>query len=370
MRPGLPTSVVLHVALIAWIVVGLPWKRPLDEAVVVDAMPIEFVPVADVAALRLGQKTAKPKEEITPKETKQAAKESEGTRAGTDAREEPPPPPPEGKPLPKPEPKPEPIKLPEPKPEPPKPEPVKAPEPKPEPPKPEPIKMPEPRPDLPKEAEKAKDLGEGKPPIPKEPPKDTKALDKILEEQKKLDEKKAADAKAAAEAKARAEAKAAADKAAKAAAEKAAAEKAAAEAKAKSQFNSAAISDILNKKATGSAASPTQQTASLGAPSGRNAAVKMTQREIDAFVSQVRKCWNPPPGVSEVKIQVTVRVTLNQDGTVGARPQVVEGSTHPMGPAFANSAVRAILQCGPYQLPAEKYATWRDFDAVFTPELL
>lgn len=376
MRPGLPTSVVLHAALIAWIVVGLPFRKTLEDAVVVDAMPIEFVPVADVSNIRLGQKTAKPKEEMVPKETKQAAKESEGTRAGTDKMEEPPPPVPQAKPEPpkpepqKPEPKPEPVKMPEPKPEPAKPEPVKAPEPKPAP-KPEPIKAPQPKPDLPKEAEKAKDLGEGKPPVPKEPPKDTKALDKLLDDQKKAEEKKLADAKAAADAKAKAEAKAAADRAAKAAAAKAAAAQAQAQAQPQnSQFSSAAISDILNKKNTGSASSATQQTASLGSQSGRNAAVKMTQREIDGFVSQVRKCWNAPPGASEANIRVTVRIALNQDGSVSAKPQVVEGSSHPMGPAFANSAVRAILQCGPYQLPAEKYATWRDFDAVFSPDLL
>jgi hypothetical protein len=35
MRPGLPASVVLHAALIAWIVVGLPWKRTTEDAVAV-----------------------------------------------------------------------------------------------------------------------------------------------------------------------------------------------------------------------------------------------------------------------------------------------------------------------------------------------
>lgn len=364
MRPGLPTSVVLHAALIAWIVAGMPWQKPVEDAVVVDAMPIEFVPVADVADLKLGQKTAKPKEEIVPKETKQAAKESEGTRAGSDAREEPPPPMPEAKPEP---PKPEPIKLPEHKPEPPKPEPVKAPEPKPAP-KPEPIKAPEPKPDLPKEAEKAKDLGEGKPPVPKEPPKDTKALDKLLEEQKKADEKKLADAKAAAEAKTKADAKAAADKAAKAAADKAAAEKAAQEAKAKSQFNSREISDILNKNQTGSSAAKAQQTASLGSPSGRLNVARMTQSETDALVGQIKKCWNPPIGSAEAGIGVTLRFSMNQDGSLNGQPEIVQTPNHPLGAALAASARRALLQCGPYKMPPEKYATWRSVEATFNPK--
>ncbi|WP_333826165.1 cell envelope integrity protein TolA [Pinisolibacter sp.] len=385
MRPGLPASVVLHAALIAWIVVGLPFRKAAEDAVVVDAMPIEFVPVADVANLRLGQKTAKPKDEIVPKETKQAAKESEGARAGTDAREEPPPPIPQAKPEPpKPEPKAEPVKAPEPpEPEPPKPEPIKAPEPKPQPPKPEPIKAPEPKPDLPKEAEKAKDLGEGKPPVPKEPPKDTKALDKLLEEQKKLDDKKAeekrlanakaaAAAKAAADAKAKADArakaladaKAAADRAAKAAADAKAAEAA----KAKSQFDSREISDILNKNRTGSSASKVQQTASLGSPSGRLNVTRMTQSETDALVGQIKKCWNPPIGSAEAGIGVTLRFSMNQDGTLAGQPEIIEAPAHPLGPALAASARRALLQCGPYKMPPEKYAAWRLVEATFNPK--
>ncbi len=373
MRPGLPASVVLHAALIAWIVVGLPWKRAAEDAVVVDAMPIEFVPVADVAALKLGQKTAKPKDEITPKETKQAAKETEGTRAGTDAREEPPPPVPEAKPeLPMPQPKPEPVKAPEPMPEPPKPEPVRLPEPRPQP-KPEPVKAPEPKPDLPKEAEKAKDLGEGKLPIPKEPPKDTKALDKILEDQKKLDDKKAeekrlADAKAAADAKAKADAKAAADRAAKAAADKAAADKTAEAAKARAQFNPGQISDILNKNRTGSSAAPVQQTASLGSPSGRLNVARMTQSETDALVGQIKRCWNPPIGSAEAGIGVTLRFSMNQDGTLSGQPEIIEAPAHPLGPALAASARRALMQCGPYKMPPEKYAAWRLVEATFNPK--
>lgn len=441
MRPGLPTSVVLHAALIAWIVLGFPWQKAPDDATVVDAMPIEFVPVADVANLRLGQKTAKPKDEITPKETKQAAKESEGTRAGTDAREEPPPPIPEAKPeppkpepvktpepRPEPPPKAEPIKAPEPKPEPPKPEPpkaepIRAPEPKAPPPKPEPVKAPEPKPDLPKEAEKAKDLGEGKPPVPKDPPKDTKALDRMVEEQKKLEEKKLADAKARAEADARAkaEAKARADAQAKAKAEaeakakaeadarakaeaeakakaeadakakavadaKAKAEakaradakakadaqaKAAAEARAsqqKSQFSANAISDILNKNATGSSAGRTQQTASLGSPSGKLNVARMTQSETDALVGQIKKCWNPPIGSAEAGIGVTLRFSMNPDGSLAGQPEVVQTPNHPLGVALANSARRALMACGPYRMPPEKYAVWRLVEATFNPK--
>jgi TolA protein len=380
-RPGLPVSIALHLAILGWALVSLPTSAPVPEPV--DAMPVEFVEIGPTAQLRLGQKTAKPMDEIVPKDQAKADKESEGQRAGTSKQEQPPPQPPESKPEP---PKEEAKADPKPQPTPPQPpvEPPRLPQSKPEPPKEAKAEAPkeEPKPeDKPKEAEKAKDVGEGKPPEKKEPPKDNKALEKLLadkaeaekkaEADKKEAEKKAAEAKAAADKKlAEEKAKEAAKKAAEKKAADAKALAAANAAKAKSQFNAAAISDILSRDKTGTSAGKEQRTASLGSPNGVNARVKMTQRELDAFVAQVRKCWNPPPGASDNKLLATLRVTLNQDGSVAARPQVVESSAHALGPAFASSAVRAIMQCGPYQLPADKFALWHDFDAVFTPDML
>ena len=88
MRPGLPVSALLHGALIAWILFGFPHAAPIEEAAPVDAMPVEFVPIESQSAIRQGQKTAKPKDEVSPTDTAKAAKESQGTRAGTDARED------------------------------------------------------------------------------------------------------------------------------------------------------------------------------------------------------------------------------------------------------------------------------------------
>jgi colicin import membrane protein len=369
-RPGLPTSIGLHAALFAWILFGWSGATPPEDATVVDAMPIEFVPVGPSSQIRLGQKTAKPKDEMVPKDVKQAAKENQGNRAGTDAREEPPPPPPEAKPpqqkvaeLPTPEAKPEPPKPPEPKPEP-----VKAPEAKPQP-KPEPIKVPEPKPDLPKEAEKAKDTGEGKPPTPKDPPKDTKALDKLLDEQRRADEKKAAELKAAADA------QAAADKAAKAAAAKAAADKAAAERAAAQTASTGAgksfsneISDVLNRNSTGSSSGRETRVASLGSPNGRLNVSHMTQSETDALIGQIKKCWNPPIGAAEANIKVVLRFSLNRDGTLNGNPEPVSIPSHPAGVGLARSAQRALMQCGPYRMPPDKYTVWQLVEATFDPK--
>jgi len=290
MRPGLPASVVLHVALIAWIVVGLPWKRTMEDAVVVDAMPIEFVPVADVANLRLGQKTAKPKDEITPKETKQAAQESEGARAGTDKLEEPPPPIPAAKPEPpKPEPvKPEPVKLPEPKPEPPKPEPVKAPEPK-----------PQPKPDIESSEPKAK-------PQPAKPAEQASSKFNPSDIQKLLQSKEKAQ-------------------------------------------NAASTGHEVSR--TASAGTRTGAgTSNTNAPKLSMAQRDAIGRLLK---EQIQRCFAAPPGAEQASQLAVVRMELSPDGSLSAAPKVVSSSNDPAFRSFAESLRRAVLRCAPYHIPAQ-----------------
>jgi hypothetical protein len=336
MKPGLPVSIGLHTALLAFAIISIPGVKPA-ESPPSDPIDVEFVETGDITQLRLGQKTGKPSDEITPKDTAKAAKESEGKRAGTSKQEEPPPPPPKPQQvaaLPEPPPpllKPEPPKPPEVKPEPPKD--VKAldkvldeaekevPK-KPEPPKVEPVKEP-PKPEPPKpEPQKAEAKPVPKPPEKKpEPPKPPVQAAKAPSESKEF---------------------------------------------------SRDISDILNRNRTGTAASAEAKTASLGSTSGVNAKIRMTQNETDAFIAQVRKCWNPPPGASEANIVVALRIRLNQDGSVQGRP-TVGGQTaplHPLGPAVAQSAIRAVILCAPYTMPADKYAVWQDFIGDFDPKTL
>lgn len=360
MKVGLSTSVALHSALLAWAILSLPGARETERPVV-DALPVEFVPLGAETNLRLGDKSAKPKDEIVAKDAAKAEKDSEGKRAGTSKQEEPPPAPPEQKhaALPKEEPKP-------PTPKPPEVKPVAKPEPpKPEPPKAEPKK--EPEPEKPKEAERAKDLGEGKKPEPKEPPKDQKAVDKLIEKAEKEAPKKEPPKKEP-EKKVDPVKTAAVQPTAPAKPAPTAATASTAPSTTKSSFDAKDISAILNKNATGTSASANApRTASLGSVTGKNSAVKMTQNEVDALIGQIKKCWNPPIGSAEAHIKVTMRFALNQDGTVNGRPSAIEAPAHPLGPSLARSAERAILQCGPYRLPADKYSAWADVVADFNP---
>lgn len=101
----------------------------------------------------------------------------------------------------------------------------------------------------------------------------------------------------------------------------------------------------------------------------RGAAAQLSQSEIDAFRKRISSCWAPPVGLdSAQELVVVFRVVLNQDGSVKQGPDVVGGRPSALGPAFAESARRAILQCQPYtMLRKETFDTWKDMELAFKP---
>ncbi len=115
----------------------------------------------------------------------------------------------------------------------------------------------------------------------------------------------------------------------------------------------AATGDELNPNAT------------LGRAKGL--AAQLSQSEIDALRERIKQCWQPPLGAEDAQdLQVVFHVMFNQNGTVLRGPDVVEGAPSSLGPIFAESARRAILQCQPYtMLHREHYAQWQDMEMVF-----
>lgn len=98
-------------------------------------------------------------------------------------------------------------------------------------------------------------------------------------------------------------------------------------------------------------------------------AAQLSQSEIDAFRRRITDCWNPPVGLDSAQDLVVIfRVMFNQDGSVRRGPDVIGGKPSAAGPAFAESAKRAILQCQPYtMLRKETYDNWKDMELAFKP---
>jgi outer membrane biosynthesis protein TonB len=104
---------------------------------------------------------------------------------------------------------------------------------------------------------------------------------------------------------------------------------------------------------------------------GAGAQSAMTMSEIDALRGQMSKCWNvlavgaPDPSA----LVLRVRVFLNQDGTVASKPELIDQGRlgDPYFRAAADAAIRAVVICGPYELPVEKYDSWKEIEITFDP---
>lgn len=97
---------------------------------------------------------------------------------------------------------------------------------------------------------------------------------------------------------------------------------------------------------------------------------RLTFSEVDGFRAQMRRCWSPPSGAREAaNLVVSIRLSLTPTGMISAGPVVVNRSQlgDPFFRAAAESVLRAIRRCQPFNMPVEKYKSWRDIELTFDP---
>ena len=95
----------------------------------------------------------------------------------------------------------------------------------------------------------------------------------------------------------------------------------------------------------------------------------MTANIADALKSQIYRCWSPPIGAPDVRdLVVDYALRLNPDGTVGSLQLTpgtqVAAAANGYTRAAAEAASRAIYQCQPYRLPADRYNVWREINPL------
>jgi hypothetical protein len=114
---------------------------------------------------------------------------------------------------------------------------------------------------------------------------------------------------------------------------------------------------------------PTDTTTSLAAPPSENKS-NLASEEIADFKARVSKCWVAPAGVPNTPgFDVLIRVALNPDGTLGAKPELIRAPASLAGPPLVDSAKRALQKCQPYAtLPADRYQDWKILDLTFTAQ--
>jgi hypothetical protein len=134
------------------------------------------------------------------------------------------------------------------------------------------------------------------------------------------------------------------------------------------EFNPDKIAALLDQRdpqrhaATGDLLNPNP---TLGRAHGT--AVKLSASELDALKRRISECWQAPVGADgSQNLEVVFHVMFRPDGSVLRGPDLVEGAVSALGPIFAESARRAILQCQPYtMLHKDTYDQWKDMEMVF-----
>jgi outer membrane biosynthesis protein TonB len=134
-------------------------------------------------------------------------------------------------------------------------------------------------------------------------------------------------------------------------------------------FDQSKISALLDKRnpernaVTGDAINA---KAALGTATG--AAQKLTMNWVGALQARIKQCWNSPAGTLDMgSIEIRVAFDMRRDGTVIGTPRLMEGPKLANGRAIEESAIRAVLQCQPYNfLPQAEYAGgWDKIDITF-----
>lgn len=307
MRIGFGISIGLHAAILAAAAIGLPSSR-LIEPDAIEAMPVELVPIEELTDLKLGDRKAEPAEvpDRPPQPKPAVTAETEQPRPAEKKAKTP-------------------VKAARE----PAPAPKVAEESKPEAkvknqvaavtPKAEPAPKPEPQ----KPAEALKPA-----PKPKQRPKPPKRIEKPKLQAAKEPSRR------------------------------------------ELTFSTDDITALLDKRdpVGGGTPEPADEPQTFGSVDGTRQAA-MTQSEIEALKARLYQCWNPPRGVREATaLRVMVAINLNPDGTLASPPQVVGGGVDSLAQIAAESAVRAVQICAPYDiLPPEKYHVWRSINFTFDP---
>ncbi|GAB5468802.1 MAG: hypothetical protein Kilf2KO_18320 [Rhodospirillales bacterium] len=112
---------------------------------------------------------------------------------------------------------------------------------------------------------------------------------------------------------------------------------------------------------TANAEPPPQERAPARQPAPRGA--EGPQDLVRTIQAQVQPCWRSAPSSGGGVSSVVLRVSLNRNGSIAnAR---VKGSGDQAFRQMAKGAQAAFLRCGPYRLPGESYAVWRELEVEF-----
>ena len=133
-------------------------------------------------------------------------------------------------------------------------------------------------------------------------------------------------------------------------------------------FDQSKIAALLDKRDPARQATTGEtlnSNAALGLSKGKTTDNSATWGSM--FQSQVERCWKKPyGGIESQNPEAAFSIRLKRDGTLEGMP-VPEGTpATPYLRVYQESALRAIIECQPYNLPAAYFEEWKYFAPVFT----
>ncbi len=98
---------------------------------------------------------------------------------------------------------------------------------------------------------------------------------------------------------------------------------------------------------------------------------QLTHTQLDLLKAQISRCWNPPIGIKGAEKHIaSLFISLNRDGSLTRRPVPIKATGTNVEKIFVESAVRAVMQCAPYNLPVANYKVWKELRLNFDPSAL
>ena len=128
----------------------------------------------------------------------------------------------------------------------------------------------------------------------------------------------------------------------------------------KPAFDPNAIAKLIAPKLAPASGSASPSNAPSAVPQGlpHHDAPRMSvsmASALDAWLTEsYLNCWIPPPTMPEGDVYVAeIKVVFNPDGSLNARPVLLNPPTDPAWKPHAESALRAVRKCDPLHVPPE-----------------
>ena len=137
------------------------------------------------------------------------------------------------------------------------------------------------------------------------------------------------------------------------------------------QFDFAAASAAASKADSGGRSAPKLASSGQSAKQGRAGGGTLLAGDLEsALRAQIYQCWRRPADTS-ARLIVSLQIELGRDGNLVSDPKLLRPTSRAGADGkllvAIDDAMRAVQQCAPFSLPADRHTQWRlvnfDFDA-------